>query len=1124
MSRRGLAAALVPLLCLQLCLCFGPSFGQTEPKPDLVANFAGLDHLEFKGVKAFSPTTIKWGLAHNFSFWLASNSSVPLEAYLLRLRELIATGYRNAGFRDVKVDSLPDRPRGKILIAVEEGEVYRWGEIHVRGLKKIPEEAFRAKFRSLLMEPKMDQAQLNEFLKAFLQPAETNRVAIVGALPNLAPMGSALSMLSQFGGNALQPPASSKPLWQPGGPAQFENNWLLAASFYLTNAFYEFSYFSPRADLKIVTNNRQRIADLQANVSAEGEKAAIKEIALTGNLRNTRSAILDYLKISPEMDLTKDLTNQLASKLYESARFMKHDVRVAPLSLPGQYKLILNLVESEDVPRLRDELSPADQALLKSRAWFLRHLKPGEAKEDLVFSFEQRSSKAGWPKTLKLEAILAARGAALLYSTGEASESLALRYGVFTGSNLFAIFSPGRHLKYEKASESASIEGSLSYVPIPDRDDGRFNFSFSYGFRARSETNQPMFDLKAELAPVAFLAPANSKDATVASENGNIVLRSRADTNTLTRFNAREGGPISVDFSYGTEHPGRLVIESKSAAFDDAFQKTKAACASDANAFNPQASLTSFLTFVAPDLWASAVKLNTVLPEDWKPKILADVSAFANGQRAAQMFLAGRALLKMDFHEVFAPWQRLNPERFEGVLIENMPEFPIDIFGLDPASAPNVMGKILALLCFTQNDFVAPGSDGAALARAFIFIQGSQRDLARKELQTIAQSSSAGPLTLLAAAKFANLAAPELTRDIARKGFSRLTADYFVKDCAGFLVTNTILRQTAERAGIMVAKLTEAELDAIAAILPAPEAEFLQTWWRGNREPKSLVTAIEPALAKYWKARVEKIVAKELGTVAPDLWEPTEAVDQFQLGRQLLPQNSAKGLKWIRAAAEQGYAFAQYALGSLSLQSAQSAEQESEAIKWLLKAADQNFPEAQAYYGWFLARKATDEAGFKEAIEWFRRAAEKGDAQGRYFLANCYQTGQGVSADLAQAIHWFEQAADKNHAEAQFQLGLIYLQGKGVPPDDEKALNWFRNAANNGHAAAQANLGWMYQNRRAVPLDYIQAYKWYKLASAGNNPDAAKYLEKISSNMRPEEIEEGERRAAIFSTAHPAGP
>jgi TPR repeat protein len=92
----------------------------------------------------------------------------------------------------------------------------------------------------------------------------------------------------------------------------------------------------------------------------------------------------------------------------------------------------------------------------------------------------------------------------------------------------------------------------------------------------------------------------------------------------------------------------------------------------------------------------------------------------------------------------------------------------------------------------------------------------------------------------------------------------------------------------------------------------------------------------------------------------------------------------------------------------------------------------------------------------------------------------------------------------------------MYDHGEGVPQNYEEAAKWFAKAAEQGEAYAQNSLGIMYHNGQGVPRDLMEAYKWYSLAAAKGNTNGMNNRDNLLKSLPPEQITEGQRRAAQF--------
>lgn len=86
---------------------------------------------------------------------------------------------------------------------------------------------------------------------------------------------------------------------------------------------------------------------------------------------------------------------------------------------------------------------------------------------------------------------------------------------------------------------------------------------------------------------------------------------------------------------------------------------------------------------------------------------------------------------------------------------------------------------------------------------------------------------------------------------------------------------------------------------------------------------------------------------------------------------------------------------------------------------------------------------------------------------------------------------------------------LLTFQGTAASEFDEmKAL------ADQGNAAAQNNLGRMYDTGEGVPENNIRAYVWLSMAKTKGNAVAADYIDRIKTEMTPQQIADGQALAA----------
>lgn len=135
-----------------------------------------------------------------------------------------------------------------------------------------------------------------------------------------------------------------------------------------------------------------------------------------------------------------------------------------------------------------------------------------------------------------------------------------------------------------------------------------------------------------------------------------------------------------------------------------------------------------------------------------------------------------------------------------------------------------------------------------------------------------------------------------------------------------------------------------------------------------------------------------------------------------------------------------------------------------EAVLWLKKAAEQGLAIAEYSLGvcYFEGKHGLDRNPTL-AMNWIRRAALQGHADAARQLAKGFREGLGLPKDVSESVNWTRRAAAGGSLEAQYNLALHYLNGFGVEENWSSALEWFRRAAGSGYEPARQALLWLEQ-------------------------------------------------------------
>ena len=192
----------------------------------------------------------------------------------------------------------------------------------------------------------------------------------------------------------------------------------------------------------------------------------------------------------------------------------------------------------------------------------------------------------------------------------------------------------------------------------------------------------------------------------------------------------------------------------------------------------------------------------------------------------------------------------------------------------------------------------------------------------------------------------------------------------------------------------------------------------------------------------------------KIGKPAPPA-PPKSPEELFNLGESFFyKQDYENAVKYIKPAAEQGHAKAQFRLGYCCFDGLGVTQDHKEAVKWYRKAVEQKHSGAQCNLGYCYEKGLGVMKDYKEAIKWYTKAVKQGNAQAQCNLGYCYEKGQGVMKDMQEAIKWYTKAAEQGDAAAQYNLGLCYYNGWGVKKDKQEAIKWYKKAAEQGYEDA----------------------------------------------------------------------
>ena len=129
-----------------------------------------------------------------------------------------------------------------------------------------------------------------------------------------------------------------------------------------------------------------------------------------------------------------------------------------------------------------------------------------------------------------------------------------------------------------------------------------------------------------------------------------------------------------------------------------------------------------------------------------------------------------------------------------------------------------------------------------------------------------------------------------------------------------------------------------------------------------------------------------------------------------------------------------------------------TSQNEKEAFKWMKTAAEQNLAEAQFFTGEMLFQGIGTDQNTEEAAEWIKLSHDGGCREADQLYAEFAFLGTGNYQDYEESFQIF--AAKQENVENVYALGVMYYYGMGTPVDYNLAAACFQKASDAGNAMA----------------------------------------------------------------------
>ena len=769
------------------------------------------DRFDFEGLLTFTADQIRHALLIRPSYLLASHPQSNLDAFLVKLKDMIQTGYEAAGFPDVRINVSYDAKTLRTRVTVTEGPRFLAGQIRVIGA----------------------QASSSAELIHWLTTPAAKSKSEVDARPGVD--ASQRPRLNTPG----KAKHSDDAMWVKGDPADFSVLWRTQAVAQVESCLAEQGFFFPKATVEIQRDAAAGTANFVITLQSEGPPGVIGRIKVSGMKLNSRSDILGLLKLSEGMKITGSRLAESELKLQNCGRFWDYSITPEYAGVEAvssrRVNLRIEVNEQEGVPRLGKPLSPTQQALVRLCEWIEKF---PERDEDIRVTV---SDKSRIP--LAVELVLSPRHGLLLSSDDLQGKSpISAGFLLNEDTAQFCTWASGNKLAAPRNGGGAFF---LHVLPARNDDTNHFELSIGAGYKATDrstgeDTNQCLtFDVR--LSRAAFLDILTRKDSECSLADGKLVV---SDGTFMLRAEAATGRLIEVVSS--TNDPA-FSIRCGAPTWDQAVHDFTQRAAPLTNIYAPGRGLASFLSMATIEAarWLLTASTNSTVSLE-------------------QRRLALTALSKALSPELFLS---LHQQLFG----DETNTFIVPMDEIDQRSAQDSVTSFIAFYAFDYSSgMFQKYSWPWTVARESAFVLMNQGRYTGEELDRLKDSPATGPIGYLTVAQLLALAGSPTARDFALGGLLHLNDHDFLHDCDLFLRGDSGLAQNFARLVQKLRTLPADELAALVAILPEAEANLLRESADALRShPEAAPSEVlAPALSNYWRQNLRAEVRESLRQLA----------------------------------------------------------------------------------------------------------------------------------------------------------------------------------------------------------------------------------------------------------------
>lgn len=785
-----------------------------EPPAWTIRDLNTSSRLVIHGAKSFTTEQIQKALFGDWGVLVAAHPAAPVKPFMELVREKALTGYRLAGFTEAKATTRLDWQTGQVHMTVEEGPRSIAGELHVRGARTLDVKLLR---KWLTSEQSSTESKPSWF---FLRDGELQTIWM---------------------DENWNPVTTQPPLWQEGSPIRVSPDAESQPEKLVQRAFADLGYFFAKFTLKFQANPTSGRTDLGIDIQEEGPQAVASTITITGNQRNFREEILEYLKLPSRVALTRDQCLAIEHRLWRSARFIRQRIVPVPPATPeGAAELKIEVQEYEKAPQLSQSLSQEETILLRCCDWLAEMDKS-------QFDVVVESDASDW------QFLVSPRRGVLMTDT---------KRTLCACDGQLGYYCPGRCQKMVIGHEQKLYGRVAIDFREPDENGARFNLVFKFNsrpveFPGSSAASRIIF----RLSPAVCLALLHEDNPFCSIVDGELILTSPRQR---LRIDVQSGRLLEFGILDAKNDRVEMRVTTAPSALESRLKAVQDGTAGYQNCYDARRPISTTVRFLVEDESAWNGSLGRL-------REAGNRSCWPDRETA-------RALNKLLGYAVLQPWDRALVAHWESqegnqeaFTIPGKSEgFRWDMEGL-------VKNGLLCGLPWAERCFPRDSWPATVWREASMYLLG-QGHFFQAEANRIYERSEGGPVCRLLCAALLQRVSPQAADAFARQGLQQLALADFRRDYQPFLDEDYLAGQGVRRIVERVRDLTLKEIHAIARYLLPDRPELvvafaveLQNADKPTKEllPEVLDQAWNAALREWTATALQKYLIEDTRATVP---------------------------------------------------------------------------------------------------------------------------------------------------------------------------------------------------------------------------------------------------------------